>query len=97
MVVEFHKAVSGVRRQEKGKRETVGGFERGETAMVLECGDQVVLARRNGTTAALPMGFAERFQVYQSGTQKIAKGDQVRITKNGMVKVKGQSEGIPRE
>jgi conjugative relaxase-like TrwC/TraI family protein len=94
MVVEFHKAVPGVRRQEKGKRETVGGFERGETAMVLDGGDQVVLARKDGSTAMLPMGFADRFQVYQSGMQSNAKGDQIRITKNGMLKVKGQTEGI---
>jgi conjugative relaxase-like TrwC/TraI family protein len=94
MVVEFHKAVPGVRRQEKGRRETVGGFERGETAMVLDGGDQVVLARKDGTTAALPMGFADRFQVYRSGTQVNAKGDQIRITKNGMLKIKGQAEGI---
>lgn len=94
MVVEFHKAVSGVRRQEKGKRETVGGFERGETAMVLDGGDHVVLARKDGTTATLPIGFADRFQVYQSGTQSNAKGDQIRITKNGMLKVHGQAEGI---
>lgn len=94
MVVEFHKAVPGVRRQEKGKRETVGGFERGETAMVLESGDHVVLARKDGTVAPMPVGFADRFQVYQSGTQSNAKGDQVRITKNGMLRVQGQAEGI---
>ncbi len=94
MVVEFHKAVPGVRRQEKGKRETVGGFERGETALVLEGGDQLVLARKDGTVSPMPMGFADRFQVYQVGTQSNAKGDQIRITKNGMLKVQGQAEGI---
>jgi ATP-dependent exoDNAse (exonuclease V) alpha subunit len=31
--------------------------------------------------------------VYQSGTQRNAKGDQIRITKNGTLKVKGQAEG----
>ena len=94
MVVEFHKATPGVRKSVKGKRETVGGFERGETAMVLDGGDHVVLARKDGTTATLPAGFADRFQVYQSGTQSNAKGDQIRITKNGMLKVHGQAEGI---
>lgn len=93
MVLEFHKAVPGVRRQENGKRETVGGFERGETALVLEGGDHVVLARKDGTVTALPVGCAERFQVYQSGTKGVARGDQIRITKNGMLKVKGQAVG----
>ncbi len=94
MVVEFHKAVPGVRRQENGKRETVGGFERGETALVLEGGARVVLARRDGTVAPLPQGCADRFQVYQSGTQAVARGDQIRLTKNGMLKVKGQTQGM---
>jgi conjugative relaxase-like TrwC/TraI family protein len=97
MVVEFHKAIPGVRKQEKGKRETVGGFERGETALVLDGGNQVMLARKDGTVAPLPAGFADRFEVYQSGTQHIAKGDQIRITKNGALKVQGQApaqEGI---
>ena len=98
MVVEFHKAVPGVRKQENGKRETVGGFERGETALVLEPasgegGNHVVLARKDGTVATLPVGCADRFQVYQSGTQSVARGDQIRITKNGMLKVKGQAVG----
>jgi conjugative relaxase-like TrwC/TraI family protein len=94
MVVEFHTAVPGVRKQEKGRRETVGGFERGETALVVEGGNTVLLARRDGTLSPLPMGFAERFQVYRSGQQSVAKGDQLRITKNGMLKVKGQAEGV---
>jgi conjugative relaxase-like TrwC/TraI family protein len=93
MVVEFHKAVPGVRRQEKGRRETEGGFAKGETALVLESGGQAVLARRDGTLAPLPMGFADRFQVYQTGAVSVARGDQIRITKNGMLKPEGQAEG----
>jgi len=94
MVVEFHKAIAGVRRQEKGKRETIGGFERGEAALVLDTGNGVTLARKDGTVAPLPAGFADRFEVYQSGTQTLAKGDQIRVTKNGMLRVQGQAEGI---
>jgi len=93
MVVEFHKAVPGVRKSVKGKRDTEGGFKQGETALVLQGGNNVVLARLDGTTSALPTEHAERFQVYKSGEQSIARGDQIRITKNGMVKVKSQAIG----
>lgn len=89
MVVEFHKATPGVRKSVKGKRDTEGGFKQGETAIVLQGGADVVLARLDGTTSALPAEHAERFQVYKPGEQSIAKGDQIRITKNGMVKVTG--------
>ena len=93
MVVEFHKATPGVRRSVKGKRDTEGGFTQGEIAIVLQGGSDVVLARTDGTTSALPAAFAERFQVYRAGQQNIARGDQIRITKNGMLKVKGQAKG----
>lgn len=93
MVVEFHKAVPGVRRKANGVRETVGGFARGETALVLEGGNNVVLARSDGSTAPLPADYAERFQVYASGKQDVAKGDQIRITKNGELKIKGHAPG----
>jgi conjugative relaxase-like TrwC/TraI family protein len=93
MVVEFHKATPGVRKSVKGKRDTEGGFKQGETAIVLQGGDSVVLGRLDGTCSPLPAELAERFQVYRSGEQSNAKGDQIRITKNGMVKVKGQAVG----
>ncbi|HTV55346.1 MAG TPA: MobF family relaxase, partial [Terriglobia bacterium] len=93
MVVEFHKAVPGVRAQKNGKRETAGGFERGDTALVLEGGDKVVLARTDGTVAPLPAEYAERFQVYRSGEQSLARGDQIRISKNGTLRLKGEKEG----
>jgi hypothetical protein len=52
-----------------------------------------VLARMDGTTSELPGEHAERFQVYRAGQQSNAKGDQIRITKNGRVKVQGQRIG----
>jgi hypothetical protein len=94
MVVNFHKAVPGVRRSDKGKRETAGGFGRGESAVVLKGGSNVILMRADGTQAALPAEHAERFQVYRTGELGVARGDQIRITKNGEAKVKGQAAGI---
>lgn len=93
MVVDFHKAVPGVRRSVKGKRETAGGFARGESAVVLKGGANVVLMRTDGTQTTLPAEHAERFQVYRTGDLGVARGDQIRITKNGEAKVKGQAVG----
>ena len=93
MIVEFHKAVPGERTQKKGLRETSGGFAQGETAFVLEGGKEVMLARSDGTTTPLPAAHADRFQVYSAGKQGVAKGDQVRITKNGELKARGQAKG----
>jgi conjugative relaxase-like TrwC/TraI family protein len=93
MVVEFHKAMPGVRRQEKGTRETTGGFAQGEVAMVFQHDGKPMLARTDGTTSPLPADYADRFQVYQRGQQGVAKGDQVRITKNGELKMRGQARG----
>jgi conjugative relaxase-like TrwC/TraI family protein len=90
MVVEFHKAVAGERRRKDGKRETSGGFERGEMAVML---NSCTLLRQDGTMGQLPIEHSERFQVYKTGTQAVATGDQIRITKNGKVKVKGQTVG----
>jgi hypothetical protein len=93
MVVEFHKAVAGERTSVNGKRETTGGFARGEAAVVVKGGADVVLMRTNGTRATLPAEQAERFEVYRMGELGVAKGDQIRITKNGEAKVKGQAVG----
>ncbi len=93
MVVAFHRATPGVRRSAGGKRETVGGFKQGETAMVLQGGKEVLLARTDGTTLPLPAEHAERFEVYTTEHQGFARGDRLRITKNGKVKVDGQHAG----
>ena len=61
MTVEFHKDVAGVRKSVKGRRETVGGFKRGDIAVVVN-GKTVM--RQDGTQAELPVESADRFQVY---------------------------------
>jgi conjugative relaxase-like TrwC/TraI family protein len=93
MVVEFHKAVPGIRQSVKGKRDTIGGFKRGEIAVVTKGGNGVIVTRLDGSHAGLPAGYADRFQVYRPDKQTIATGDQIRITKNGEVRVQGQAVG----
>jgi conjugative relaxase-like TrwC/TraI family protein len=90
MIIEFHKAVPGVQKRINGRKQTVGGFARGERALVMEDG---MLMRGDGSTAPLPASFAGNFEVYRTGTQKLAAGDQIRITKNARVKVEGQAIG----
>ena len=94
MVVEFHKAVPGVRRSVNGRRTTEGGFAKGESAVVVKGGANVVLMRTDATQTTLPMGSLERFQVYRTGELAVGRGDQIRITKNGEAKGKGQAAGI---
>lgn len=93
MIVTFHKAIPGERHSVKGKRETTGGFRQGETGIVLEGGNEVTLGRLDGTVSALPAEHAERFEVYRTGKERLARGDRIRITKNGRLQVNGQGVG----
>jgi hypothetical protein len=87
MVVEFHQATSGVRHRANGKRETTGGFERGERAVVIAGGETVWLQRENGTRSVLPAQQGSRFQVFVTDKLKIAEGDRISVTKNGRAQV----------
>jgi hypothetical protein len=71
LVIEFTHDARGIRR---GVRVIVTGHDaRGN-----------VLARdRAGATIVLPLGQAERFQVYEAQTLALAAGDTIRITRNG--------------
>ncbi len=60
------------------------GFERGERVTVVSSdatGVRVESAR--GAVRALPLGQADRFEVYQKSELLLAEGDRVRITANG--------------
>jgi hypothetical protein len=84
MLIEFHEAVSGKRQRLAGKRATTGGFAKGERAVVAGVEEgRVKLVRQDGHEALLPEAHAERFQVYRTREIAIARGDRIRITKNG--------------
>lgn len=94
MVVEFHKDVRGVRKRKNGQRVTERGFGHGESVLVKAVdGQGVLLLRRDGSEAILPLDKAGRFQVYRPQETVIAKGDRIRNTKNGLMKLKGQARG----
>ena len=94
MVIEFHKAVAGTRKRVNGRRTTAGGFGQGEAVVVTgRDGEGVTVMRRDGTAGVLPMDKAERFVAYRTSEIALAKGDRIRITKNGEAKVEGQTKG----
>ncbi len=79
MVVEFH--------------QNAKGFTRGDKAVVVAGENGPELLKRDGTRARLPLTEAKRFEVYRTRELAIAKGDRIRITKNGEAKVAGQAKG----
>ena len=79
MVVEFH--------------QNAKGFTRGEKAVVGQGDNELYLQKQDGTKAALPLKQARRFDVYRTRELAIAKGDRIRITRNGEAKVEGQAKG----
>jgi hypothetical protein len=94
MVVQFTEAIPGKRRRVDGKRVTVGGFGKGESAAVvgLEEG-QLKLVRQNGEEALLPGGYDDRYEVFRTRDIAVGLRDRIRITRNGEMKVDGQAEG----
>ncbi len=94
MVVDFHEAIAGVRKRIDGERKTIGGFKKGEAAVVVGKGENgVLLLRRDGTQAILALDATARFQVSRPYDLSVGRGDRIRITKNGEPKVDGQLKG----
>jgi conjugative relaxase-like TrwC/TraI family protein len=94
MVIDFHDPVAGTRKRSGGARTTSGGFQKGEAvAVVGKESDSVIVMRRDGTQAALNLQHADRYEVYRTREIALAKGDRIRITKNGEAKVEGQKKG----
>ena len=79
MVVEFH--------------QNAKGFTRGDKAVVIAGETGPLLQKHDGTQAALPETQTNRFEVYRTRDIAIARGDRIRITKNGEPKVEGQAKG----
>ncbi len=79
MVLEFTQNAKGFARGDKG---VVGGDDNG-----------AFLLRTDGSRAQIPVDQAKRFQVYRTRDVEIAKGDRIRIMKNGEAKVEGQTKG----
>lgn len=79
MVVEFH--------------QNAKGFTRGDKAVVAKGEDGLFLQKEDGTRGAVPVNQAKRFEVYRTGTMAVARGDRIRVTKNGEARVEGERKG----
>jgi hypothetical protein len=79
MVVEFH--------------QNAKGFKRGERTVVGKDDDGLYLQKTDGSRTHMPLDQAKRFDVYRTREIGIAKGDRIRITKNGEARVEGQAKG----
>jgi ATP-dependent exoDNAse (exonuclease V) alpha subunit len=73
MVVQFHQNAKGFKR---GERVTVTAGD----------ADTVEVRRKDGSVAALPLGQAEKFQLYDEARLRLAAGDKLRITQNGFTR-----------
>lgn len=96
MVIEFNEAIAGTRRRRGGIRETIGGFKKGEAVAVLGREDGALnVLRQDGSKGIVPMESSGRINAFIPQKIGIAKGDRIRITKNGEPKVDGQDKGTP--
>jgi conjugative relaxase-like TrwC/TraI family protein len=69
------------------------GFTKGDKAVVVHGGNEVLLQKQNGTQAPLGTDNADRFEVYRARELAIGKGDRIRITKNGTAKADKPGKG----
>jgi conjugative relaxase-like TrwC/TraI family protein len=94
MVIDFSEGIAGTRKRVNGVRVTEGGFAKGEAvAVVGKEGGAVKVMRRDGTQALLELDQTRRFQVSRVRDTPVARGDIIRNTKNGELKVEGQANG----
>jgi conjugative relaxase-like TrwC/TraI family protein len=80
MVVEFH--------------QNAKGFTRGEENVVAQDDNGLYLQKTDGSRTPMPLAQTARFDVFRTREIAIAKGDRIRITKNGEAKVDGQAKGV---
>jgi conjugative relaxase-like TrwC/TraI family protein len=67
------------------------GFTKGEKAAVAQDDNGLYLQKTDGSRAAVPTEQTNRFQVFRTGELSVGKGDRIRITKNGELRVAGQT------
>jgi len=79
MVVEFH--------------QNAKGFARGEKNVVAQDDNGLYLQKTDGSRTPLPLAQTNRFDVFRTREIGVAKGDRIRITKNGEAKLEGEAKG----
>ena len=69
------------------------GFTKGDKAVVMQSEAGLQLQKQDGARSTIPVALKDRFEVYRPREIAIAKGDRIRITRNGEAKVPGQAKG----
>jgi conjugative relaxase-like TrwC/TraI family protein len=60
------------------------GFRKGEQVTVLRREEnEVRVAKADGKVKTLPLEYAERFELYRTGSLAVAEGERLRVTRNG--------------
>ena len=94
MVIDFSEGIAGKRRRINRERVTENGFAKGEAVAVIgKHGGGVRVMRKDGTEALLSLEQTKRFDVSRTRDLAIGRGDRIRITRNGEMKVAGQPKG----
>jgi len=86
MVIEFHQNVKAAELGQKS-------IARGERAVVAQDDNGIYLLKSDGSRAPVPLAQTDRFEVFRAREIAIARGDRIRVTKNGEPKVEGQAKG----
>jgi ATP-dependent exoDNAse (exonuclease V) alpha subunit len=69
------------------------GFARGEKSIVAHDDNGLYLQKTDGSRMPLPLAQTNRFDVFRTREIGVAKGDRIRITKNGEAKLEGEAKG----
>jgi conjugative relaxase-like TrwC/TraI family protein len=96
MVLEFHQNAKGFKRGEKlvivEPQKAIPKLGRRRNKP--EDSEGLAVLREDGSRATLPLQQAQRFDVFRTRDIAIARGDRIRITKNGEAKVEGKPKGM---
>jgi ATP-dependent exoDNAse (exonuclease V) alpha subunit len=69
------------------------GYAKGEKSVVAQDDGGLYLLKTDGSRTPVPVNQAKRFDVFRTREIELAKGDRIRITKNGEARVDGQKKG----
>jgi len=99
MVLEWHQNAKGFKRGERAvvveERKAIPKLGRlhSKSAPAAVPGHDLVVLKEDGKRVTLPIEQAERFDVFRTREIAIARGDRIRITKNGEAKVDHIADG----
>jgi conjugative relaxase-like TrwC/TraI family protein len=79
--------------QRRGNASPKWGWRRSSIALAAMQRHELVALRQDGSEVILPLEQRQRFDVYRTRQLAIARGDRIRVTKNGEAKLEGEAKG----